>query len=28
MMTEGLYQNLSNEDLANLLVYLSSLKKK
>lgn len=28
MMTENLYQNLSNEDMANLLEYLSSLKKK
>ncbi|HEX5150166.1 MAG TPA: PVC-type heme-binding CxxCH protein [Parafilimonas sp.] len=28
MMMEGLYQNMSNEDLADLLEYLSSLKKK
>ena len=28
MMPESLYQNLSNEDMANLLEYLSSLKKK
>lgn len=28
MMPENLYQNLSNEDMANLLEYLSSLKKK
>ncbi|MBZ5857005.1 PVC-type heme-binding CxxCH protein [Flavihumibacter profundi] len=28
MMTDGLYQNMSNQDLANLLDYLSSLKKK
>lgn len=27
MMPEGLYQNMSNEDLANLLEYLESLKK-
>ena len=28
LMPEGLYQNMSNEDLANLLEYLESLKKK
>ena len=28
MMPEGLYQNMSNEDLANLLEYLEGLKKK
>ncbi len=28
MMPEGLYQNISTQDLANLLEYLSSLKKK
>ena len=28
MMPENLHQNLSNEDMANLLEYLSSLKKK
>lgn len=28
MMPEGLYQNMSNQDLANLLEYLESLKKK
>lgn len=28
LMPEGLYQNLSNEDLANLLEYLEGLKKK
>ncbi|MFI5154485.1 MAG: PVC-type heme-binding CxxCH protein, partial [Chitinophagales bacterium] len=28
MMTEGLYQNMSNEDMANLLDYLEHLKKK
>lgn len=28
MMPEGLYQNMRNEDLANLLEYLESLKKK
>ncbi|HRH49607.1 MAG TPA: c-type cytochrome [Panacibacter sp.] len=28
MMTEGLYANMSNQDLANLLEYLSGLKKK
>jgi len=28
MMMEGLYQNMSNEDLADLLQYLSALKKK
>jgi putative heme-binding domain-containing protein len=28
LMPEGLYQNMSNEDVANLLEYLSSLKKK
>jgi putative membrane-bound dehydrogenase-like protein len=28
MMTEGLYENMNNQDLANLLAYLSSLKKK
>jgi putative heme-binding domain-containing protein len=28
MMMEDLYQNMSNEDMANLLEYLSSLKKK
>ena len=28
MMTEGLYANISNQDLANLLEYLSGLKKK
>ena len=27
MMTEGLYKNLSSQDLANLLEYLSSLKR-
>jgi hypothetical protein len=28
MMPEGLYQNISTQDLANLLEYLSSLKEK
>jgi len=28
MMTEGLYENLSAQDLANLLEYLEGLKKK
>ncbi len=28
MMPEGLYQNLSKQDLANLLEYLQGLKKK
>jgi hypothetical protein len=28
MMPEGLYQNMSNEDFANLLEYLEGLKKK
>ncbi|ULQ53140.1 PVC-type heme-binding CxxCH protein [Flavihumibacter fluvii] len=28
MMTEGLYENISNQDLANLLDYLASLKRK
>jgi hypothetical protein len=28
LMPEGLYQNMSNNDLANLLGYLESLKKK
>ncbi|MES1217419.1 MAG: c-type cytochrome, partial [Bacteroidota bacterium] len=28
MMTEGLYESMSNQDLANLLTYLSGLKKK
>ena len=28
LMPEGLYQNMSNEDVANLLEYLASLKKK
>ena len=28
MMTEGLYENMSNQDMANLLTYLSGLKNK
>jgi len=28
MMTEGLYENISNQNMADLLVYLSGLKKK
>jgi len=28
LMPEGLYQNMSNQDLANLLEYLERLKKK
>jgi len=28
LMTEGLYENMSNQDMANLLTYLSGLKNK